>query len=202
MSKFKVGDIVVANDLSNKEYSYANKDNLFVGKVVKVYENYFDAEVVDITLIHIKRGIIMKDLDYDYFDLKDEEKKTMNTKEAVVYLMYNPDKKLLIVKNGDGECIRNLNHVIYMKFGNVKFSDGSAFAIYLKNDLREYEVVKDRKLKEMSYGEAYYILANNDEIFAWDVISCVTGLSWARAPKIITKKEYKGLWTVKGHYED
>lgn len=74
MSKFKVGDVVEANKLSNDEYMLTTKDSGWVGKVVEVDEDG------DFTAATIKGdgsvvGYNYEYLEPEYFDLQKPSKK-------------------------------------------------------------------------------------------------------------------------------
>lgn len=74
MSKFKVGDVIKANELSNDEYYFTNKKSGWVGKVVGVDEDG------DVTAVTIKGdgsdvGEEYRFLNSDYFDLHHPSKK-------------------------------------------------------------------------------------------------------------------------------
>lgn len=67
MNKFKVGDVVEANKLSNGVYVFTTKDSGWVGKVVAVDEDgYFTA--VTIKGEFIETGQIFPELCPTYFD--------------------------------------------------------------------------------------------------------------------------------------
>lgn len=53
MSKFNIGDIVVANDKSNSCYSLTNKENGFVGKVISVQIGKDTEDIIEIEVIKI-----------------------------------------------------------------------------------------------------------------------------------------------------
>lgn len=74
MSKFKVGDVVEANKLSNDEYSFTTKLLGWVGKVVEVDDcGYFDAETI--MGKHSIIGRSYTSLNPEYFDLRNPSKK-------------------------------------------------------------------------------------------------------------------------------
>ena len=73
MVKFKVGDIVVGNDLSDKVYDVTNKEGGFVGRVVEVNLSCFS----DITVRVIKHCNCYEvgelyDVNSEYFELQNE----------------------------------------------------------------------------------------------------------------------------------
>lgn len=74
MNKFKVGDVVEANEKSNIEYFYTNERNGWVGKVVKVDEDG-DFTAVTIKGEFIETGQIFPELCPTYFDLHHPSKK-------------------------------------------------------------------------------------------------------------------------------
>lgn len=67
--KFKVGDIVVGNDLSNDYYNYTNKNNHFIGEVIGY--NMYDGLTVKV--LECDNGWVIGDT-YDvnekHFELK------------------------------------------------------------------------------------------------------------------------------------
>lgn len=74
MSKFKVGDVVEANELSNGQYAFTTKLLGWVGKVVEIDEDG------DFTAVTIKGdgsdvGFKYSSLVSDYFDLPKPSKK-------------------------------------------------------------------------------------------------------------------------------
>lgn len=74
MSKFKVGDVVEANNLSNDEYMMTTKDSGWVGKVVAVDEDGdFTAETIKGDGSDV--GYKYEYLEPDYFDLRNPSKK-------------------------------------------------------------------------------------------------------------------------------
>lgn len=74
MSKFKVGDVVEANKLSNDEYCYTNKESGWVGKVVKLDgDGLFSAETLEGEGSDV--GQEYRFLEPDYFDLPAPSKK-------------------------------------------------------------------------------------------------------------------------------
>lgn len=75
MSKFKIGDIVVANEQSNERYSVTAKKNNFIGKVTAIYSSG-DMEVITINICDSQKEYIGHKfyVDKDYFDLSEEIK--------------------------------------------------------------------------------------------------------------------------------
>ena len=72
-----------------------------------------------------------------------------------------------------------------------------------ENPCEEWIIIEPpKKLKEMSYGEGMWYLANNKEIKYKDMISCETGENRDRFIEDIKKNEFMGLWTIEGVYED
>lgn len=74
MSKFKVGDVVEANEKSNSRYFCTNERNGWVGKVIEVEANGdFTAETIkgDGSKVGSKYNYLVS----DYFDLRHPSKK-------------------------------------------------------------------------------------------------------------------------------
>ena len=126
----------------------------------------------------------------------------MNRKEAVNYLMDN--------NKGVAKCLDDCyidEYYVWLKngvivCGNEKYSSDcfSHFQIHVKNDDAKFEVV--RELRKMSFGEAVWHFYDKDIYISNEVVSCETGTCyWSTEERDLKLHELKGLWTVKGQYE-
>lgn len=90
MAKFKVGDIIRANEKSNDIYGVTNQKNGWTGKVIKIKRGkLFEAETIT---PYQKKGITYGDpfpLNEEYFDLLDgnEIRKQIADEDAVVIIL-------------------------------------------------------------------------------------------------------------------
>lgn len=86
---FKVGDIVEANELSNKKYGFTTKENEWSGRVLNVHDNgSFDAETISGK--YSVNGADYCDLETKYFDLvkkKPTKKERIKTLELELSAM-------------------------------------------------------------------------------------------------------------------
>lgn len=93
MAKFKVGDIIKANEKSNGAYGITNQENGWTGKVTKVKRGKrFEAETIT---PYRKKGITFGEdypLEDDYFDLVDDNQ----IQKHIV------NKNVVVIKLGDG----------------------------------------------------------------------------------------------------
>ncbi len=126
----------------------------------------------------------------------------MNRKEAVIYLIENPDKEIKMIKNPSGEKIKN-EGIVYVIQGHSIIQKNKQFIsmclkIDLDSDKTEFEVV--RELRKMSFGEAYY--------FEKYCSGGCTGVRNVKTGELVNsnnigKAEYShGLWTIDGVYEE
>lgn len=131
---------------------------------------------------------------------KKESVKTMNRKEAVIYLMQNQEDVL--------KCLSG-NYYVWLNNGFIVCGDtirseatAESFQITVPNDQCEdeceFEIV--RELRKMCFGEAFY---NIDRLeYNWaSMVSIESGKDFTRSNKLIDENEFKGLWTVEGVYE-
>lgn len=126
----------------------------------------------------------------------------MNRKEAVIYLMDNPKAKLRCIKDIYGENASEMQNYIEVKHGHLKWSTGVKFDIVISErcDKSEFEVV--RELRKMSFGEAYFMYTNRDDVFLKNVRSCVSGNTYLRIDREVKKEEFMGEWTIDGFYDE
>lgn len=126
----------------------------------------------------------------------------MNTKQAVNYLMDNPDKELLLVKSASGYCCRNRGIRLGIKYGIMQWLDDEedkVFHCIIHNDKREFEVI--RKLKVFDFAEAY--LMWDTRVDSCDIVNVANGKSLnQRFFDGLTVEELRQGFTIKGHYED
>ena len=112
--KFKVGDIVVGNELSNEEYAVTNKDRGFVGKVI-------DTDIED---GEIKVEILELDNEDRIGDtywviVECFEKKVTLEKPKKIYLaspFFNDTELVRMVKVLS--CLRNKGHEVFSPYEN------------------------------------------------------------------------------------
>lgn len=132
MLKFKVGDKVVANKLSNERYSITNKENNWKGKVTKVYENYFSAKASELGAEF--------DLDYKYFDKLEEGDimKKSDLRNGAIVEIRKGDKYMFI---SDAQNKHAKNSLISLKDGGYLNLDD--YNDDLKDcDNAKYDIVK------------------------------------------------------------
>lgn len=136
------------------------------------------------------------------YTVKNKKEETiMIREEAVIYLLKNPKDKVRVLKDRYGnKCSGNayihINSEGYICYGKSQHS----FRLYVENDKAEFEVI--RGLKEMSFGEAYYVYHNIEDVTFKNFKSVITELGFNRDDSDISKEEYMGLWTIEGVYED
>ena len=125
----------------------------------------------------------------------------MNRKEAINYLVENPNKRVRMIKEVNGWTIKGIVNVI-MKNGTLVFEDylGYAFPIYVENDKAEF-VVGERKLRRMCFGEMVYIFYK-EGIHYGKCKSVVTGEDFGAMEDAYSLEELTGEWTIEGKYED
>lgn len=124
---------------------------------------------------------------------------TVNTWQMVKALMENPKRKA----KSD-----SLAGIVFMKNGCLKWDDGSEFKLTLKCEGYVDSLMADdwiiieppKKLKEMSFGEAYYIFHKLKDLECGD-LKTICGKVFMGVNHN-TKEEMMGLWTVKGIFED
>ena len=131
---------------------------------------------------------------------KKESVKTMNRKEAVIYLI---DNKKGVVKCLDG------NYFVWLKNGFIMcgdiirhdaLADGESFQLTVPDCEENFEVV--RELRKMSFGEAYWYYRNkNISDDDMKVVDSECDTKFGDSDAIISKSDYKGLWTIEGVYE-
>ena len=140
----------------------------------------------------------------DGFIANKKSVKTMNRKEAVIYLMDNPGKEIRMIVNSLGTKVDRkysvYNPQIIAEKGYLEnYNDSLDIFMGSENDKAEFEIV--RELRKMSFGEAYYIAfekycsgshINVRNVNTGELINSNN----------IGKAEYShGLWTVEGVYE-
>ena len=130
----------------------------------------------------------------------------MNQLEMLGKLMENDKRKARMIKDNKGSeslgCYISTMLVVNEE-GRVAWMQGKSFYIVSVNDKSEWEIIEPkRKLKEMCFGEAYFEVFVNDKAPCRDLKSVLSGLSYERTLSQIPIEEMRGLWTIKGIYEE
>jgi hypothetical protein len=136
---------------------------------------------------------------WDY-ELKKESVKTMNTDEALHYLIDNKKAKLRMIINPFGIKVEN-ESICYL--GNCSFMlEGNENTIQMplniKNDKAEFEVV--RELRKMSFGVAYKRLTEMKKPYT-DLVSLISGKNYINPIYNFSDEDLEGNWTVEDVYE-
>lgn len=78
----------------------------------------------------------------------------------------------------------------------------SSNVLMLTEDKSEFEIIEpQKKLREMDFGEAYWHLTINC-LDGYELISCISGKTFARSDIEIDQEEFMGKWTIEGIYEE
>ena len=163
MLKFKVGDKVVANELSDERYSITNKENNWKGKVTKVYENYFSAKNSELGTEFY--------LEYKCFDKLEEGDimKRSDLRNGSIVELRKGDKYMLFL---DVENSSTKNMLVSLKDGG--FLNLDDYNDDLKDrDNRKYDIVK---------------ICQNDYIgnnFRDHVINDTDNWTWVRKEEVV-----------------
>ena len=100
MKKFKVGDIVRA---TNDSYGYTNKQNEWVGKVTKTYDNGFNAKTISCSIEELyRREFEFFDLSYDGFELVKRKEIHITTNGKTICAVMKENGK--VIKRSEAKC--------------------------------------------------------------------------------------------------
>lgn len=157
--KFKVGDKVVANKLSNERYGITNKANNWEGKVTKVYENYFSAK-------KLESGKEF-DLEYKYFDKLEEEgdiMKKSDLKSGAIVEIRRGNKYMLLLDTKNRYCKNCL-----ISLGNGGYLNFDEYNDDLKDrDDSEYDIVKICQYDYVGDNICSHILKQAENDWTWN----------------------------------
>ena len=124
----------------------------------------------------------------------------MNQLEMLGKLMEDPKRKAKMIVSNVGEKVFDADNLIVDEHKKIKWECGSSYNFYVDSK-SQWEIIEPpRKLKEMCFGEAYYLWANTN-IDLDGFRSVVTEQDFNRLDKEITKEELVGKWTIEGIYE-
>lgn len=119
----------------------------------------------------------------------------MNKFEMFLKLLENPKRM--------GTTTDSNSYAVYFDGYCFRWKDSDDMVSTCYYPYEEWQIIEpQKKLKEMDFGEAYYILHTTDDVYVGKLKSVITDKAFDRSDNEITKEEYMGKWTVEGIYEE
>ena len=208
MMKYKLGDYVrVRKDLEvDKMYGnswFVQLMEKHCGKIYEVVKAFEDGK-------YYLKGASPYFFSNEMLEPVEDLEPTYTRLEMVQKLIENPERKAKMIVDSNGFDIdisivesKTNNIVEANKYATLSWVEGMNPLTIPIHDKSRWKIIElPKKLKQMSFGEAYWWYGNTEDVYGRDLKSVLTGEDFSRSYCKISKEELMGLWTVKGVYDE